>query len=143
MTETMVVNLFLTVRVFIVGGFLLILPRIVRKGLVFGTYVGEAVADGEAVHSVRRSWNRGCVMLMAVSLLVGYGISLAGWPVTGNLTGTAVLLLSAPLLYLRMYLKARVLAPPAVARQAEVATWMSPAIAAGPSARRKEALSSR
>ncbi len=122
MTEPFVVNVFLTVRVFIVGGFLLILPRIVRKGLVFGTYVGEAVADGDAVRTIRRSWNRGCVMLMVLSLLVGYGISLAGRPVAGNLTGTAVLLLSAPLLYLRMFLKARVLAPPAVTRQAEVAS---------------------
>lgn len=122
MTDAIVVNLFLTVRVFIVGGFLLILPRIVRKGLVFGTYVGEEVADGEAVHTIRRSWTRGCVFLMVLSLLVGYGISLAGWPVTGNLTGTAVLLLSAPLLYLRMFLKARTLATPAVGRQAEVAS---------------------
>jgi len=84
MTEPIVVNLFLTVRVCLVGGILLILPRIVRKGLVFGTYVGEAVADGDAVRSIRRSWNRGCVMLMALSLLVGYGISLAGWPVMAS-----------------------------------------------------------
>jgi uncharacterized membrane protein len=58
---------------------------------------------------------------MVLSLLVGYGISLAGWPITGNLTGTAVLLCSALALYLYVYSKARKLVLPHAARQASVA----------------------
>tara|TARA_Y100000031_G_scaffold157177_1_gene217209 strand:- start:9135 stop:10274 length:1140 start_codon:yes stop_codon:yes gene_type:complete len=122
MTEEMVVNGALTIRVFLIGGILLILPRIVRKGLVFGAYVGEAVSDGDAARNIRRDWNQGCLVVMALSLVVGLGISFAGWPLTGNLTGTAVLILSATLLYIRMYLKSRELAPRSVARQAEVAS---------------------
>ena len=128
--EAAVVNLFLVVRVCLVGGILLVLPRITRKGLVFGTYVGEALAEDAEVLELLRSWKRGCFMLMGLSLVVGLGISVAGWPVPGNLTGTAVLLSCAPLLYFRMFLKARELAPPTVARQANVA---SASLAAGSS----------
>ena len=38
-----------------------------------------------------------------MSLVVGLGISLAGGPVAGNLTGTAILLLGGLGLYLRLY----------------------------------------
>jgi hypothetical protein len=122
MTEAAVVNLFLTVRVLLVGGILLILPRITRVGLLFGVYVGEAWADRDVARRLLGGWYRGCVILMMLSLLVGYGISLAGRPVAGNLTGTAVLLLGALGLYLRFYYRARELAPPVAAQQAVRAT---------------------
>lgn len=122
MSEAVVVNLFLTFRVLLVGGILLILPRITRKGLLFGAYVGEALADRDVARRLLGSWYRGCVILMVLSLLVGLGISLAGRPVTGNLTGTAVLLLGGVGLYLRFYSRARKLALPAAAQQAAKAT---------------------
>jgi hypothetical protein len=122
MTEAVVVNLFLTVRVLLVGGILIALPSITRKGLLFGAYVGETLADRDAAQRLRESWYIGCVILMLLSLLVGYGISLAGRPVTGNLTGTAVLLSGGLVLYLLTYSKARKLAPPLAAHQAERAT---------------------
>lgn len=98
-SEAAVVNLFLTVRVFLVGGLLLVFPRISRKGLLFGSYVGEERAGGAAARKLLHSWDLGCGVVMAVSLLVGWGISLAGHPVRGNLTGTAVLLVCSGLLY--------------------------------------------
>lgn len=119
MSEAAVVNLFFTVRVFLVGGILFILPSIMRKGLLFGAYVGETVADQDAARQVRAGWYIGCVILMVLSLLVGYGISLAGRPVAGNLTGTAVLLSGGLVLYLLTYSKARKLSPPLAAHQAE------------------------
>jgi hypothetical protein len=121
MTEATVVSLFFTVRVFIVGGILLILPSIMRKGLLFGAYIGETTADQNAARQLRDGWYIGCVILMVLSLLVGLGIAVAGWPVTGNLTGTAFLLTGAGVLYLRWYSKARKLAPPLAADQAEKA----------------------
>ncbi len=120
--EAAVVSLFLTLRVFLVGGILLSFPRIARKGLVFGTYVGEEAAGGDAVRGLVRSWDRSCVTLMASALLVGWGISLAGWPLPGNLTGTALLLLGAPVLYVRMFRRARGLAPPDAVRRAQRVT---------------------
>ena len=80
MTEAVVVNLFLTARVILVGGILIALPSITRKGLLFGAYVGETLADRDAAQQLRHSWYIGCVILMVMSLLVGYGISLAGRP---------------------------------------------------------------
>lgn len=121
MTEAAIANLALAFRVLLVGGILLLLPRLTRKGLLFGAYVGEAQADRDGARRLRGSWYRGCVMLMVLSLLVGLGISWAGRPVAGSLTGTAVLLLGGLGLYLRFYLRARKLALPAAARQAEKA----------------------
>lgn len=120
MGEAIVVNIALTVRVLLVGGFLLILPRITRKGLLFGTYVGEAPADRDAARLILSEWSRGCVFLMVLSLFVGYAMSLAGMPVVGNLTGTSILLIGALVLYLRIYPRARALAPPAADRQAHI-----------------------
>ena len=49
MSEAVVVNTFFIFRVFLVGGISLILPRIMRKGLLFGVYVGEEFADNGLV----------------------------------------------------------------------------------------------
>ena len=122
MGEAIVVNFFLTVRVLLVGGLLIILPRITRKGLLFGVYVGEEMVDTEAFRRLRSGWTRGCLTLMALSLAIGYVISLAGHSFAGNLTGTAALLLGALVLYFRIYFKARELAPPDAAHQAATAT---------------------
>ena len=81
MGEAIVVNLFLTLRVLLIGGLLLILTRITRKGLLFGVYVGEALGDRAPARRLVAGWHLGCVILMALSLLVGFGISLAGHPV--------------------------------------------------------------
>jgi len=124
MNEAVIANLALAFRVLLVGGILLLLPRITRRGLLFGAYIGEALADRDAACRLRGSWYRGCVMLMVLSLLVGLGISWAGRPVAGSLTGTAVLLLGGLGLYLRFHFRARKLAPPAAARQAQRAAAM-------------------
>jgi uncharacterized membrane protein len=117
MKISLVANLALAVRVMIVGGFLLILPHITRKGLLFGTYVGEAPSEVAAGSRLLGRWHIGCVMVMAAPLLVGYGISFAGRPVAGSFIGTAILLGGALALYLRFHFQARKLAP-AVAAEA-------------------------
>jgi len=122
MSEAVVVNLFLWVRVLLVGGIFILLPRITRKGLLFGVYVGEEFAEGDAPRKLLRAWDRGCGMVMVSALLVGLGGTLAGHAVAGNLTGTAVLLLGGSGLYFRSYSKVRALARPDVARQAGLAT---------------------
>jgi uncharacterized membrane protein len=122
MSEAAVVNLFTVVRVCLIGGILFLIPLITRKGLLFGVYVGEEFAEGEAARRLRHRWNRGCLMLVGLSLVVGLGISLTGLPIAGNLTATAIVLLGGLGLYLRIYYAARALAPPEAARQAELAT---------------------
>lgn len=122
MSEALVVNLFLWVRVFLVGGILIMFPRIARKGLLFGVYVGEEFAESDPARKLLRGWDRGCVMVMAAALLVGLTGTLAGHAVAGNLTATTVLLLGGVGLYFRSYSKVRGLALPDVKRQAGRAT---------------------
>jgi uncharacterized membrane protein len=102
---------FFTVRVFLVGAIMLAFPRIARKGLMFGSYLGEAQAEGFARRSLLRSWDRGCVLIMAVALVVGWSIGLSGRAVPGNLIGTVVLLLPFVPLYLWVHGKSRWLTP--------------------------------
>ena len=122
MSEAVVVNLFLMVRVALVGGILLIFPRITRKGLLFGVYVGEEFAAGDQGRRLIRSWDTGCLMIMAISVLIGLTMSFLGHPVAGNLTGTGFLLSAGFGLYLRSHSKVRPLTPAGVERQAELGT---------------------
>ncbi|MCK5361371.1 MAG: hypothetical protein KAR22_00295, partial [Gammaproteobacteria bacterium] len=113
---------FLTLRVLLIGGLLVILPRITRKGLLFGTYIGERSAGQPSARRILSDWYRGCVIAMVLSLLIGWGIALAGAPVVGNLTGTAVLLLGALVLYVRLHTRAQTLASPGAEEQAKRAS---------------------
>jgi len=122
MAESFVHVVALTVRVLLVGGLFLILPRVIRKGLLFGVYVGEELSKSEAARRLMRSWDLGCAVVMGSALVVGWGIFLAGWPMAGNLIGTTVLLLAGLVNYIRVYRRANKLAPPSVARQARTVT---------------------
>ncbi len=101
MTEAMAISAFLIVRVLIVGVFLYGLPRVLREGLLFGT-----------AKDVLRMWDYGCGAAVLAALGVGLGISAAGWPVAGNLTGTTVLVLAAFANYIHVYSEARAVVPP-------------------------------
>ena len=121
MNETILVNVFLMIRVLIVGSILLVIPHITRKGLLFGVYVGEDVVKGRPGRQLQKSWRYSCLLAMLLSLVIGLGISVAGAPVAGNLAGTAVLLLVAFILYLQVHSKARNLVTPTAEGQAEIA----------------------
>jgi uncharacterized membrane protein len=121
MSEAAYINTFTVVRVILVSGILAVIPLITRKGLLFGAYIGEERADGEAARRLLRRWYVGCLTLMLLSLAIGLGIGAAGWPLAGNLTATAFLLLAALVLYLRSHYSARSLIPPTAAEQADMA----------------------
>ena len=122
MSEMIIANVALTFRVFLLGGFLLLLPRVTRKGLLFGVYVGELFAESDSARHLVRGWRLGCGFVMLISLAVGYGMSLAGRPVAGSLTGTAVFLVAGFGLYLRFYFTTRRLTPADATQPAPTAT---------------------
>ena len=122
MGEVIVVNLFLLVRVFLVGGIFILFPRITRKGLFFGVYVGEEFPESDLAGGVLRGWDRGCVTVMAAALLVGLAGTFAGNAVAGNLTGTVVLLLGCTVHFVRTYGKVKALGIPDDREQAGKAT---------------------
>ena len=120
--DAAVAYLALLLRVGVVGGLLLVLPKIARKGLLFGVHVGEERAKADDAHRLRRDWNRGCVAVMVAALAVGLTIGVAvGDAVVGNLVGTGVLLLLALALYIKVHSRARAMIPPGAAQQAEMA----------------------
>lgn len=128
MDEAAIAYVALAIRILVVGGYLLILPRVTRKGLMFGFYVGEERAEGKEARRLLIDWYRSCKALMAATMVVGLIVGAAGaaigmahWALAGSYTGTAVLLLGAGVVYMREYPKARALVPPAVAQQAETA----------------------
>jgi uncharacterized membrane protein len=116
--EAAVVMAFFTFRVFLVGTIFFVFPRISRKGLMFGTYLGEDRAEGSARRQLLRTWDRGCALILVVSLIVGWSIGLSGRWIPGNLIGTAVLLLSFIPLYIETHRKALRFASPDAVRQA-------------------------
>ena len=91
MGEVIVVNLFLLVRVFLVGGIFIMFPRITRKGLFFGVYVGEEFQTVIWPEPFSELGSRLCDR-DGSGPSGGVGGTLAGNAVAGNLTGTAVLL---------------------------------------------------
>ena len=113
--EAAVVMAFFTFRVFLVGTISFVFPRISRKGLMFGSYLGEERAEGSARRRLLRFWDRGIGLIMLVALVVGWGIGLSGRWVPGNLIGTVVLLLPFIPLYVEAHRKARRLASPVAA----------------------------
>jgi uncharacterized membrane protein len=117
MNEAMYVNFFTVLRAVLIGGILLIIPHITRKGLLFGTYVGEELAAGGEARSLKRRWYRGCVLLILLAAASGLLISYLGSPIAGNLTCAAILVLVGPILYFRLHFASRKLVPPAAVRQ--------------------------
>ncbi len=120
--EVLVVNLFLLLRVLLVGGMFILFPRITRRGLFFGVYMGEEFPGSDQAKSILRTWDKSCFTWMATALGVGLVGTLAGNAVAGNLTGTAVLIIGLTALFFRTYSKVKALKSPVGAEQASIGT---------------------
>jgi uncharacterized membrane protein len=115
--EAAVVMMFFMVRVCVVGAIMFAFPRIARKGLLFGMYLGEDHAETTR-RQLLRTWDKGSALILLVALVVGWSIGLTGRWMAGNLIGTVVLLVPFIPLYFRVHAKARKLTPPEAARRA-------------------------
>ena len=110
--DNTILNVYLLVEVATIGGFMLLYPRIARKGLLFGVYVGEERSQSDEARAITRGWYRGVVATIAAALAAGWLLgSRPGFPI-GVLASTLLLLASSSALYLRAYRSARRLAPP-------------------------------
>lgn len=112
------------VEALVIGGLTLLYPRIARRGLLFGVYVGEEQWDDEDARLITKSWQHGVVLLTVIS----FGLGLAVFLRYPNPAIAAMVVAISPLaltvgtvgLFLRAYLRARTMAapglpPPAVA----------------------------
>jgi uncharacterized membrane protein len=111
-TERIALNAFLLVEVVFVGGFLLLYPRIARKGLLFGVYVGEERSQADAARGITRAWYRGMIASLAVALAAGAVFATRPESPFGALAPLLILLLAFAGLYLIAYRRARRLAAP-------------------------------
>lgn len=118
MANTGLATIFL-IEALVIGGMFLLYPRIARRGLLFGVYVGEERWDGEEARQIIRSWQTGIAVWTVVCIVMG----LAVFPVYEKPAATALaplaLLAGCVVLFLRAYFRARTMAvagpPPAVA----------------------------
>ena len=104
-------TLFTIFEVLLVGGVLMIIPRVTRRGLLFGVYVGEDHSTGPEAAALRRGYYAGIASTMAfaiavVMVLVGrFGIPLAGFT-------TLLVLIGFIVSYLKAHAGARRMARP-------------------------------
>jgi uncharacterized membrane protein len=110
--ERLFLDIYLLVDIATIGGFMLLYPRIARKGLLFGVYVGEERSQSDEARAITRAWYQGVIATIVLALAAGWLLgSRPGFPV-GVLASTLLLLASSSVLYLRAYRCARRLAPP-------------------------------
>ncbi len=101
----------MTLETLVAAAFMLIIPLITRRGLLFGVYVGEQQWSGDEARRITRGWYTWMATALAASLLLGVVLA-ASFP---GAPGLAVLLVFVFLggtlvCYLRAYFQARALA---------------------------------
>src|SRR5512135_1468077 len=99
----------LVLEVVIVGGLLLIQPYVVRRGLLFGVYVGEERWGGDEARAITRQWVTGMIAGMGAGVLLALltvSLHLGPEPV-GFLVSVLVLLVTSYGVYLRAYFRAK------------------------------------
>ncbi len=97
----------------LLGGIFLLYPRIARKGLLFGVYVGEERAAGDDAKALTRRWYRGMAALLLAGLAASAFLAAASPEPAAALVPPPLLLsLGVLCLYLLAYRQARALAPP-------------------------------
>jgi uncharacterized membrane protein len=124
MEQTMLWVVDLGVVVFL-GAFLAVLPRITRRGLLFGVYVGEQVADSAEAQRLTRRWTWGILAWTAVALAAQWVVTALRGAPTVFPTALFVLLAGQSVEYVRSYRAARVLARSAPARAPVAVAYVS------------------
>lgn len=109
-----------SVEAVVIGGLFLLYPRISRRGLLFGVYVGEERWDSGESRRIVRSWQYGVVLWTIVSVSLGMALFLRFRSPVIAPVSPLVVTVGCLALFLRAYFRARALAapgppPPAVA----------------------------
>jgi uncharacterized membrane protein len=98
-------------EVVLVGGLALLYPRIVRKGLLFGVYVGERAFEGDEARRITRGWDRGMLTSMAASLVLGGVLAFSSTEPFAVIVPVPALFAASLAFYLQAYFRAGRLAP--------------------------------
>src|SRR3974377_1642280 len=93
-----------------IGGFYLLFPRISRRGLLFGVYVGEDASRSDEARSITNSWYVGMSLWLAASVILALVLDGYYQSVPGSLAAYFLLPVGFLEEYLRAYRRARGLA---------------------------------
>ena len=116
--ERTLFGLMMIVEVIVIGGLMLLYPRITRRGLLFGVYVGEDRSAGAEARRIIAGWNRGALAASVLALALAVALALSPAHPVFTAAPTLLLALASAALYLRSYFRARALAPDPSARLA-------------------------
>jgi uncharacterized membrane protein len=117
-----IVILFVLFETLAIGGLFLLYPRIARRGLLFGVYVGEERWAGDDARRIVRAWQRSILVLTLLCVTIG-AILYFMFRNAAGLLAPLILLVGCIALYLRAYFQARELAvtgPPAAVAVMEI-----------------------
>lgn len=122
--EKSIVPWIFVAEIVLLGIVALVLPRIGRRGLLFGSYVGEETSTGTDAAALRRRWDRGVLAWTAACTLAAAALVILAAHPLAALAPQLVLAVAMVVLYLRLHREARTFAaraaapvppPPAVA----------------------------
>lgn len=74
--ETWIVWIVLIIETIAAGGFMLLIPAITRRGLLFGVYVGEARSTSDRARAITRGWYLVMIGALVASVVIGIGLAL-------------------------------------------------------------------
>jgi len=111
--ETWTVWIVLIVETIAAGGFMLLIPKITRRGLLFGVYVGEARSTSDRARAITRGWYVVMIAALAASIVLGIGLALSQPQSPKGALVSLVLLLGATVAsYLWAHIRSLALAAP-------------------------------
>jgi uncharacterized membrane protein len=126
MKET-IANVVTFADIALIGVFVLLYPKIMRRGLLFGVYVGEERSGSDAARAITRDWYRGMAVSIVGSLLLAFALVATGAHPLASVAPSLVLVAAFFAFYLRAYRKARGLAAPEAVPMAAAPLAVSPA----------------
>jgi uncharacterized membrane protein len=95
----------------LIGGVFLLYPLIVRKGLLFGVYVGEEAFDSPTARTLTRRWTGAMLAALLLSIVLGAALALATVEPLALVAPVILQIVSFFALYLWAYRQALRLAP--------------------------------
>lgn len=122
MNGNAVMNVILLTETALVCGLLLLLPRITRRGLLFGVYVGEETYSGEEARALRAAWTRAGAVVLTAAVAAAAAALWAMAPPWSALVASLLPIVAFFGLYLRFHVLARRMRGP----------YREPALAAAP-----------
>lgn len=126
MSDRAVMILIMLLDVALAGAFVLVYPKIMRRGLLFGVYVGEERSQSDEARAITRSWYRGAIAAIVAVALASLALALYSANPLWTAVPSLAVVVAIFAVYLAAYRRALRLAAPEAAHVA--AAPLAPAV---------------